>query len=363
MFKFENLEKAQVEITNRCQASCPMCLRNIHGGVVNPNLKLTDWTLQDFKNIFTPKILKQLKRIDFCGDFGEPTINNNLIDMCAYIKEQNPNIYTAIFTNGSTRTPDWWELLAQSLTESHKVEFALDGLSDTHSLYRVGTEFNKILDNAKSFIHSGGYAIWMFIRFKHNQHQTITAEALAKEHNFKEFIVKNSKRFGSTFPVIDKEGTITHYLDQPDVTPIKFFDKNDLLSYKEWPEADKVNCFVLHDKEIYIDANFTIMPCCLLGSFLYANYEKTLYKKFGVYEYSSIVDIGKLAQDQTYRIVEELGGFKALDARTNGIENIINAPLWQEIWSREWSNKTSPACIILCGKNTPLTRIENQLEQ
>jgi MoaA/NifB/PqqE/SkfB family radical SAM enzyme len=362
MFKFENLEKVQIEITNRCQASCPMCLRNIHGGVENPNLVNSDWTLQDFKDIFTPAILKQLKRIDFCGDFGEPTINNNLIDMCAYIKQHNPNIYTAIFTNGSTRTPEWWGNLAQAITQNHKIEFALDGLSDTHSLYRIGTDFNKILDNAKSFIRNGGYAIWMFIRFKHNQHQVMAAEALAKEHKFKEFIVKNSKRFGDTFPVINKEGSITHYLDQPDTTPIKFFNKEDLLSYQTWPEAETVNCFVLHDKEIYIDANFTVLPCCLLGSFLYANYDESLYKKYNVYDHSSIVDIGKIAQHETFRIVDELGGLPALNAKT-GLENIVNNPTWQTIWQREWTNKTSPACIVLCGKNTPLTRVEDQVER
>ena len=36
MFKFDQLEIVQVEITNRCQASCPMCPRNIHGGIENP---------------------------------------------------------------------------------------------------------------------------------------------------------------------------------------------------------------------------------------------------------------------------------------------------------------------------------------
>ena len=362
MFKFENLEKAQVEITNRCQASCPMCLRNIHGGVVNPSLKNADWTLEDFKQIFTPEVLVQLKRIDFCGDFGEPTINDELIDMCAYIKEQNPELETAIFTNGSTRTLGWWKRLAQALTVRHKVEFALDGLSDTHSLYRVGTDYDKITKNAQAFAKAGGYAVWMFIRFKHNQEQVKAAEIISRKFGFSEFHVKNSKRFGDTFPVLDKQGNVTHYLDQPDVTPIKFFDKNDLLSYKSWPEAEKVNCMVLHDKEIYIDANFTVLPCCLLGSFLYANYDEVLYKKYDVYKHSSIVDVGKIAQKETYRIVEELGGLQALDAK-KGLENIVNDPKWQTIWQREWSNKTSPACIVLCGKNTPLTRVEDQVER
>ena len=50
MFSFDQLDTIQVEITNRCQASCPMCLRNIHGGIDNPSLSLADWDVERFKN-------------------------------------------------------------------------------------------------------------------------------------------------------------------------------------------------------------------------------------------------------------------------------------------------------------------------
>jgi MoaA/NifB/PqqE/SkfB family radical SAM enzyme len=44
MFKFNELKTVHLEISTRCQASCPMCPRKYHGGVENPNLKLADWT-------------------------------------------------------------------------------------------------------------------------------------------------------------------------------------------------------------------------------------------------------------------------------------------------------------------------------
>ena len=87
MFAFEQLHEVQVEITNRCQASCPMCLRNVHGGIDNPLLQPADWTLDQFKRIFNSQVLAQIKGVNFCGDFGDPIINNDLVAMCTYLKK------------------------------------------------------------------------------------------------------------------------------------------------------------------------------------------------------------------------------------------------------------------------------------
>ena len=158
MFAFEQLHTVQVEITNRCQASCPMCLRNIHGGIDNPNLILTDWTLEMFQNIFTDEVLAQISCVNFCGDFGDPIINANLIDMCQYVRDNKSDMTIILHTNGSAHNAQWWTSLAISLPKNHKVIFALDGLRDTHSLYRIGTNYDMIIRNAKAFIDTGGNA-------------------------------------------------------------------------------------------------------------------------------------------------------------------------------------------------------------
>ena len=145
MFRFTELKQIQIEITNRCQASCPMCSRNIHGGIENPNLQLSDWTYDDFVKIFNADVLNQIEKVTFCGDFGDPIINNDLMRMCEYLKDTN--IFVTINTNGSARKPEFWSKLATVLPKNHTVEFALDGLEDTHSLHRIGTDSNTILSN------------------------------------------------------------------------------------------------------------------------------------------------------------------------------------------------------------------------
>ena len=54
MFKLENIKQIHLEITDRCNASCPQCARNILGGKENPHLSQTELSLEDIKKIIEP---------------------------------------------------------------------------------------------------------------------------------------------------------------------------------------------------------------------------------------------------------------------------------------------------------------------
>lgn len=360
MFAFEHLREVQIEITNRCQASCPMCLRNVHGGIENPLLQSADWTLAQFKHIFNFQVLSQIKKINFCGDFGDPILNNDLISMCQYLTD-NSDVAVEIHTNGSARNTEWWKLLARALPVNHFIEFALDGLSSTHSLYRTGTDFNTIIRNAQAFIESGGQAHWMYIKFKHNEHEVEPARALATELGFKSFNVKNSKRFGKKFPVLDRQGKITHYIEQPTNSTIKPVEFVDLKDYKDW-KVD-ISCFTLDSKELYIDANGHLMPCCLIASFLYANYDTELYSKYGLLNDTSIVSLARQVQLEVYKLISEFGGLSSLDANIHGIKYIMDQPIWQELVQKKWDDHSSSPCKILCGTSSPYINIADQVSQ
>lgn len=68
MFKFNELKTVHLEISTRCQASCPMCPRNWHGGQENPYLQIADWTYDEFVKVFDRETLDQIITIYFCGD-------------------------------------------------------------------------------------------------------------------------------------------------------------------------------------------------------------------------------------------------------------------------------------------------------
>ena len=109
MFNFNQLKSIHVELTNNCQAGCPMCARNNHGGLVNPNIVLSELTTEDFKKIFPEEVLKQIEHIYFCGNYGDPVLSNYLIEIVDYCKTSNNDLGIGIHTNGSLRTSDWWK--------------------------------------------------------------------------------------------------------------------------------------------------------------------------------------------------------------------------------------------------------------
>ena len=87
MFKFSELRSIHIELTNNCQARCPMCARNYHGGLTNPLLKNREWTLEDFRSIINDEVLGTIERMHFCGNFGDPMLHNDLISICQYISK------------------------------------------------------------------------------------------------------------------------------------------------------------------------------------------------------------------------------------------------------------------------------------
>lgn len=360
MFAFNKIKTVQLEITNRCQAACPMCARNIHGGIDNSRVVESDLSLDNFKKIFTPEFLNQLTLLNFCGNYGENIVNNDFMAMCEYVTKTNPNIMIMIHTNGSARTPKWWEQLVKVLPVNHEVNFAIDGLSDTHALYRINTDYNKIIENAKAFINAGGTAKWMFIRFKHNEHQEQEAKQLAESLGFKKFTIKNSRRFAKEFPVLDRQGKIAYHIEQPtnsDVKPVEFYDLKD---YKSWTGLS-YNCYAEEELGIFIDAFGHVYPCCIISGFMYVNYEVETYKKYGIYDPTDVNLIAEEAKKNVEEFVEELGGFDSIDSIKHGVEKITTSEAWLTNLRRKQEHNKSAPCTIMCSSKSPYMTIYEQV--
>lgn len=342
MFKFDQLKSIHLEITNRCQARCPMCSRNVRGGIDNPNLTLADWTLEDFKTIISPEVLSQVEHIYFCGNFGDPMLNKHLPEMCEYARLINPDLRLKIHTNGGARTKQWWTQLAHSMPKDHSVIFGIDGLEDTHHLYRVDTDYQTVINNAKTFMAAGGRAEWVFIKFRHNEHQVQEAERRAKELGFVQFTIKNSNRFiGSTdFDVHDRDGKVLYQLQPPTDNVVKFIDKNVIDKLDDWVNSSTIVCKADNEKEIYIDAQRQVYPCCFLAS-------APLY----------YVEPGTLTSPVRKRIHREhctlanaLGEITVSETLT--VKTLLDSTPWQTTWKEFWDNKRLLTCARICGVST-----------
>lgn len=189
-------------------------------------------------------------------------------DVVEYLRQNNPGMEITISTNGGARDSEFWTKLARSGAE---VLFALDGLDDTHSLYRQNTIWSVVIKNAKIFMDAGGRAVWKMIRFKHNHHQIEECRAMAKALGFYRFDLVDHGR--DTGPVFDQNGRLCHVMgDYQGETRFEvLFQKktNDSVMLEDIA-ADrsprhKISCETKRLGSIYIAANGDVSPCCYTG--------------------------------------------------------------------------------------------------
>ncbi len=240
MITLSDIKALNIEATSGCTARCPFCSRQ---------QKIRDYGVHRISFPDIQKLPKELigglRRITFAGNFGDLSCNSEMVDIVSYIKGLNKKIVLGGETNAATQKPDWWHALGNYYRDGMMV-FAVDGLSDTHSLHRVGTDFDTVIRNIRAFTSSGGQAAWKFILFEHNEHQIKPAEKLAEESGCNQFIVVSSRDYNDT-------------LRKPKTLDIKI--KREIFRlYKD--ESVEASCKPLADGSLYIAADGTVHPCC-----------------------------------------------------------------------------------------------------
>lgn len=258
MYNYSDIKSVHLEVTSKCQAKCPMCPRRLQGGILNPFMKLEEITLDQFIDWFPISFVKQLVHLNMCGNLGDPIIAKDTLQIFQYLRSNNRDIGLSMHTNGSARSHNWWQSLAQ---EKVRVTFGIDGLSDTHKLYRIGTEYHKILHNAAEFIKAGGEAEWTMLIFKHNEHQVDECRELAASLGFTKFNSKNSNRFkNGQFNVLDDAGRTINILYPTSKS------ESMILKVKAAQEEvlPTINCKATEQSQIYIGATGSVAPCCWL---------------------------------------------------------------------------------------------------
>lgn len=268
MLNLAQIRALHIELTTNCNARCPMCMRNYRGYDYNSGYPITELGLEEIKKIFSKDFLQQIKHINFNGNLGDFGIARDSIEIVKYFL-QNSGAEIQIETNGSMRSPSWWTQLVDPRV---CILWALDGLEDTHSLYRQGTIWQHIIDNATAYINSGGRAIWKFIPFVHNQHQMEQCRQLSQDLGFQDFVLWDQGR--NQGPVFSRKGEFSHWLGQPEndvpqVQPmiqdhITWFDLKKSIPWIK-NESAKIDCRHIKKQELYIAADGSVYPCCYLG--------------------------------------------------------------------------------------------------
>jgi hypothetical protein len=307
MYQFSDIRQLHIELTNLCNAACPSCARNDRGGATLPWLPQSQIRLSTFKIFFPAEVFIQIRKVVFCGSYGDPSMAQDLLDICSYVIKSNPEIIIELNTNGGTRSQQWWAQLAKIIGPRSKVIFSIDGLQDSNHIYRRGVNWDKLMQNVTSYINAGGVAAWDFLIFRHNQHQLNEAKLLSKRLGFSEFAAKRALGFDlataghqSAMTVLKDDGSFDYNIyppsaeqqlideekmnfnavfkikkiarDAKDEYTREFVDLASLVIDKEFEKKAagcRIDCHAKKYFEIYISAEGMVFPCCFMGSQYY----------------------------------------------------------------------------------------------
>ena len=332
MYQYNEIREVHLEITQKCQAACPMCDRNENGGKDNQHITNAELSLEDCKRIFPVDFIKQLDTMYMCGNLGDPIVARDTLEVFKYFREHNPTMWLSMNTNAGAKNVEWWRELAQVIGRHGAVIFSVDGLRDTNHLYRQLVVWDNVERNMKAFISAGGRARWDFLIFQHNQHQVDEAEALAEEWGVERFIRKKSARFISSITNEAKEwhqarnrkGEQTAVIAKPNQ-----IDNQNLILQKQ-KEIEKtygsmmefynqcdIECKVAKQKSIFISAEGLFLPCCWTAGRMY----KWWHKDPRV--------------EQVWDFIDAAGGKEGLDVINNDLQTVVDGPLVASI-ERSW---------------------------
>lgn len=271
-----HLEKVTFELSEKCNAACPLCVRtNPHDASkpIDAVSRKRELLVDDVKHILPTTVLNNLRTISLCGNVGDPIAAKDCLKISQYICE-HPNVTLIIETNGSLRNAAWWTKMGEAFAKSHDdsvVYFHIDGLKDTNHIYRQLTNYDKIIENAKAFIAAGGKAIWEFIPFAHNEHQVEEAQEIAKSLGFSDFIIRKSNRKwsrkGETFNFINPKGEKTS-IGPPDE---KYMGSGVFKKKKLVQEGVKkeIRCRYKKNNHVFVNCDGVLHRCCYIPADLY----------------------------------------------------------------------------------------------
>lgn len=317
MYRYQDVKEIHLEVTSKCQARCPMCPRRISGGVLNPFITLDEITLEQFQLWFPADFVKQLTKLFMCGNLGDPIIAEDTLEIFKYLRDNNPSINLSMHTNGSARNIKWWSDLAA--LDVH-VTFGIDGLADTHHLYRISTDWHKIIENAGAFINNGGRADWHMLVFKHNEHQIDDCKKTSVDMGFKNFIPKHTSRFqGEKWPVLDNTGYPVYYLEPT----TKSKNMIPLIQEAKETKSPTIICKAKTQSQIYVSANGNVSPCCWL-------------------DFEWILP----SQDSRIEYMERIKFFPNLN--NTSLAEIFNSQYFDKI-EETWNNSPLQECSKQCG--------------
>lgn len=261
----ENTCNFKVEITSYCNAACPGCIRNVTGGKTVDSLDLEHMSIdvwrrfveQDTKDI-------RIREMLFDGNVGDFCMNPDALDFVKLFIAAHPKSEVHINTNGGARSIQFWKDLGSMLSNiNHRVNFAIDGLEDTHHIHRRRTTYEMVTRNMQAFISTGGRANWVYTAFGHNVHQIAEARDRAEKMQCSFFEVRQSCI--DSEDLYTKTDTEEYTIETDSIRDVeeyqdKLIEEKHKIIIREVKPADSP-CKAYAEHQMTIDWRGTVWPC------------------------------------------------------------------------------------------------------
>lgn len=229
-----------IEPTTRCVLACPACPRTTWKNIFNRPVVKSDLDVDLLEKFLDCELGKQVTHFYLCGDYGDPIYYPDLLKL---INRFRHRVSFTIVTNGSRQPEQFWQNLADVMTENDSIIFSIDGLEDTNHLYRINSDWNSIMQGLDIMAKSPAKIHWKTIVFSFNYNK------LTEIKNFAE-----SK--GATF-----HSEKTHrYGDQSLVPPDSYVENNHLYREEFNNQSFEIEPRCEKDAKV-ITADGSLHPC------------------------------------------------------------------------------------------------------
>jgi MoaA/NifB/PqqE/SkfB family radical SAM enzyme len=318
MYNLQDVKHIHMELSSMCNARCPLCPRNFYGYPYTIGYTEANLSLAQLQALLSEDVVRQLDKILINGNYGDFVMNLETVEILTWLRTTNKHLKIEISTNGGARNTAFWQQLAQLDLD---IMFCIDGLEDTHHIYRQDTTYQQVIKNATAYIEAGGRAVWHMTEFNHNAHQIAEAQQRAAQLNFNSFQLRPTVR--NKGPVYNRQGQKIFKLgnmdfDRPDTVDANFanqlYQMNQSTPYQSHTQVPIV-CEAKTNSSIYISSQGHVYPCCYLAL------DKT-YSKF----HSGVIEL-----DRVQPLNESI-------------------PLFAQIEQTFDSNHQLTACQTFCGR-------------
>ena len=208
-------------------------------------------SLEQIRNAFSQDFMERahMKRIKFKGLDGDPTSNEDLVDISHYLMGQW-GIGIDLISKGNTHDPFWWGIIGDLYKDSGNITFNID----------TGNPDSLILMNADILIKKGCRVFWSYTHTNQLNKDIEKAREISEKHNFTGFVYIDEvpAEIPHVQPIVKQEMPDYKLIELETLQTRK---KDDIYKERKIKFPKHVKCEGKVNNQFYLSSKGNVFPC------------------------------------------------------------------------------------------------------